>query len=602
MLESHDRVARLRLHAGQAGASVRLAETLAGASLHPPELPVDAILLIRRLDVTWAVEQAPGARAAQLQRRVGDTLARAVRPALEPVPADADVIVFSSRAEMLACLALDGLARQGGWWWALLGASFVPGRFVAAWTEAPELLPAVLGLLAGRDQLRPVLAQVSAREGRRLQRAVIEAFGLPGLLPGLEQVPDAAPLPGRGAPAELPAGPWQAWSAELRVAWLPPPVALFAGVALGLQRAESSVRGLRFAHEVSLWAAAVATSGTQAPIRDTDDTRLASAIADTAAPLAPEPAPPEHATFAPMSAPALAVVSLEPRAVDERSRVAEPDEAAIAAMPAPLPLRTIEPPDRIAVAPASVTGDPPAAPPFADPEAPNSVDISRTREVRAEAPIDATPPIAALAPACSGPELAAPTLTPARNLADSSVALPVTGVKTALGGSFYLINVALALDLYGDFTRPLHPGSEVSLWDVLAELTARLLAAPAPGDALWSVLAGLAGRPRRTPIAGDPRMCTPDDFAPPAAAWPPERREAWFSQLEQRVHDLLAPAIRLPPATWLRQPAEIRLCETGLDIHYALADHPIEVRLAALDRDPGWIPAAGRDVRFRYDA
>jgi len=38
-----------------------------------------------------------------------------------------------------------------------------------------------------------------------------------------------------------------------------------------------------------------------------------------------------------------------------------------------------------------------------------------------------------------------------------------------------------------------------------------------------------------------------------------------------------------------------------VDVIFALADLPIEVRLGGLDRNPGWVPAAGRVITFHYD-
>ena len=50
-----------------------------------------------------------------------------------------------------------------------------------------------------------------------------------------------------------------------------------------------------------------------------------------------------------------------------------------------------------------------------------------------------------------------------------------------------------------------------------------------------------------------------------------------------------------------RHRARVRVTETHLDVHFALADLPIEIRIAGLDRDPGWVPAAGRYVKFHYE-
>jgi len=49
------------------------------------------------------------------------------------------------------------------------------------------------------------------------------------------------------------------------------------------------------------------------------------------------------------------------------------------------------------------------------------------------------------------------------------------------------------------------------------------------------------------------------------------------------------------------QSARIRVTETHLDVRFTLARLPIQVRLAGLDRNPGWVPAAGRFIAFHYD-
>jgi hypothetical protein len=55
-----------------------------------------------------------------------------------------------------------------------------------------------------------------------------------------------------------------------------------------------------------------------------------------------------------------------------------------------------------------------------------------------------------------------------------------------------------------------------------------------------------------------------------------------------------------PALVLCAQRASILLTEVHLDIFFALSEHPVDIRLAGLDRDPGWVPAAGRFVRFHY--
>jgi hypothetical protein len=47
--------------------------------------------------------------------------------------------------------------------------------------------------------------------------------------------------------------------------------------------------------------------------------------------------------------------------------------------------------------------------------------------------------------------------------------------------------------------------------------------------------------------------------------------------------------------------AAVRLTGTHLDVTFLLARLAIEVRVAGLDRNPGWVPAAGRYVAFHYE-
>jgi hypothetical protein len=49
------------------------------------------------------------------------------------------------------------------------------------------------------------------------------------------------------------------------------------------------------------------------------------------------------------------------------------------------------------------------------------------------------------------------------------------------------------------------------------------------------------------------------------------------------------------------RPARVLASATRVDVFFSLADLPVEVRLSGIDRDPGWVPAAGRSVAFHYE-
>lgn len=86
---------------------------------------------------------------------------------------------------------------------------------------------------------------------------------------------------------------------------------------------------------------------------------------------------------------------------------------------------------------------------------------------------------------------------------------------------------------------------------------------------------------------------------------PPALRR-WCRWLAPYVYVRLAKALGTTAGEALgslvcRLPARLCVTPTHLDAHFALADLPIEIRLAGLDRDPGWLPAAGRYVRFHFE-
>jgi hypothetical protein len=45
----------------------------------------------------------------------------------------------------------------------------------------------------------------------------------------------------------------------------------------------------------------------------------------------------------------------------------------------------------------------------------------------------------------------------------------------------------------------------------------------------------------------------------------------------------------------------VHLSAARVDVVMPLEQLPVVVRLAGLDRDPGWVPRARRDVRFHFE-
>jgi hypothetical protein len=237
-------------------------------------------------------------------------------------------------------------------------------------------------------------------------------------------------------------------------------------------------------------------------------------------------------------------------------------------------------------------------------------------------------------------------------------------VRTRLGGLFFLVNVAQSLELYGDFTTPLTRGIALDPWDFVTLVGRRLLRRP-PADPVWALLAELAGRGNDVPlgrgyaaprawrvppawlapfetdglwraIVAEDRLRVehPAGFAvvDVAAGRDPSARlrrelsryahagvltadaeprpqatplERWTDWVTDYVRARLALALRCPPravaAGLLRVHAWIDVTSGRVDVRFPLEESRVDVRLAGLDRDPGWVPAAGRILAFHFE-
>jgi hypothetical protein len=78
--------------------------------------------------------------------------------------------------------------------------------------------------------------------------------------------------------------------------------------------------------------------------------------------------------------------------------------------------------------------------------------------------------------------------------------------------------------------------------------------------------------------------------------------EQWLDWIVPYVRARLRRALESdePALLVCAQPASILSTDVHLEVFFALPAHPLEIRLAGLDRDPGWVPAAGRFIRFHY--
>lgn len=677
---------------------LRLERALSSADLHPPGLPRSAVLCVRRLSGRRAhALLAAGAgryALADWQRAVAaavEQLARrAASPARGPVPANAEAVVFRDQAELLACLAADCCdeAAPARWWWrSLFGGRDAAAAMLSAWLDAPEHVPAALGRLAASGRLVAFARRLGEGEARALRRAVVQKFGLRELHAALEapaareEAPAARGDAAAGETAEgrvdvsshapsAPApAPWEREAPELRGYGLGREQACAAGVGLMLLRAPARARSSSFARLVTDWLTAAPSPPAPAPTRQTEApaapvTPREVGVADAPPPrdIRPEArASSEAAVFDGRVPEGEAGLGDAPPEAAPRGVVTE---ARGGAEPAPRDAGS----DALSVESAANGGggQPPAERGGAAPrsaEAPRVGEVAAVSEPRGAGEVRAG---GAAAVSDEPFEVVAPAV------------VYEARIQTGFGGLFYLINVGLRLNLYGDFTTPLSPGLSLSVWDFLALLGRRLCGGRVEEDAVWALLARLAGRREGEgpghDFAPDEEWRVPPAWLAPFAgggAWEwaaaggrlrvrhpagflvldvplgarRTRREVgrrlaqeleayggrsdvtlrpaesedfegarefadegaalgrWLGRLAPYVSARLRVALGTDEAARLlcEQRARVSVSETRLDVTFALERLPLEVRLAGLDRDPGWVPAAGRRVAFHYE-
>jgi hypothetical protein len=685
------------VNAQRRGASApRLRHALAALDLHPRSLSPHAVVCLRRLRAPMPENFAAGIEddTARLRTWAAATagvletfIRQAARPAEGFVPAGAECVVFNDRAEVLACLAedwCDGRA-HARWWWRTLFAQpdlDAPARLLL---RTPEYVPAAFAHLAARRRLVDFAQKLNDAEARALLDGLVTRFALPALAAVLADAGWSEPArthagatDERGesgaAKRDARAAPWPDLVPKHQAATLRPARQALLGVGLMLQHAPSRVRTQGFAQAVRDWlggqddgqAQAAHVSARSESSSSTGGARSAE-VAAAAEPTTNEPARgvahdgaaqprvrASDATVADVSSRAAtaadeASASTGARANAQETRAADSTQSSVARELLSQPESGQE--EQLFGAPERTASDAERRPAAIAVE-----DDACANEARE---------LSELAPAESEPDLRAGASV------EQFVVPPLAQTETRYGGIFFLINLALYLELYGDFAAPLAPCLPLPVWDFVALLGERLLGEELRDDAVWSLLAELAGRDARiepgedfvpadewrVPVAwleslpttgawswscarGRLRVKHPSGFLvldlprddrraarqltselqayagrytdKPVRVWRGIRldgrtpRERWFERLAAYVGARLRLALGQESAGAASRllcalHARVAATATHVDVFMSLADLPVEVRLSGLDRDPGWLPAAGRFVAFHFD-
>jgi hypothetical protein len=570
-------VQKLRVHLPTSGGDLApRVKTLVGvADLAPRNMPARAILIVRRFGRDLpALTAMPGQLMPprDWQRTVSDRMdsiaARAAHPANGAVPPEAEAVWFDDRAQMMACAAKDWLAGIAGsrWWWQwLFGRGESPNVVPQLWVESPQYAPAAMELLAERRAAVPFVNRLGDGVPRKLLRGIARAFSLVHLdrilaALGSERPSESAPraaverahiIPAAQAAPTLPQSPipapWLEWISEAEAPeWMRKEARLLLATCLLLKRAPGIARKRSFATRVA--ACMVSTEAKR------DVSRFAPANEPTPGSARRDPASESAATEAPETRPQREIEATTLRRTEllpgaqtlQASQIQPPASPTRAATPGAQPGAFVEP---------------------VHTEHPEPQQTSSAQAEAAPAPPDAT-------------------VTSSVLRQRSPTAPILQEIATSFGGVFFLINAGIGLGYYGDFTTPASPGLDLPIWDFLA-LFGRELGGPVlEEDAVWPLLADLAGRER--------------DCRPGIGY------EDWFREQLPVVRARLMLALGLDNESrmaeiLLARRASVILTPSHIDVVFPLQDHPIEIRLGGLDRDPGWVPAAGRYILFHFE-
>lgn len=700
-----------RLHVGYVGldalaARLHLSRLLAGTQLNSFGLAPSAIVCIGklrdprlgslRLDHT-ATHTPPEWRDA-LQSLIGSVIRGGVYPAREVVPTDAQCVIFADRAELLACLASDLCEGRlfAHWWWRSLFKQTPDRRAILdALNSSAEYVPGALALLA-RDGKAVVLAStLSEDEARTLLSAVMHKFGLRELASALDaafaeasRALDAAPTivevqtrAPRAEPAQrLTRAPWAEFTPESEEPQLHASARCLLGVSLTIARAPAILRRAEFAPRAFAWTRAALTV---AASEVASSTAGAQASAQASVVEAARHTSKDHTTTpSPRVGEAREAASGARARTDGQAVESSADEIKSASVPTSISRDAATSERRT----RSVSTPPDKQPAYTSDNAREASDASSQI---ARTPSRVRTDFVPLEPICDAVELSSGALEEKDRRVASRVVAPAkmhearpnalseafalaTQIETSYGGLFFLVNLALFLDLYGDFTAPAARGLPLDVWDFVA-LTGRKLAGKrVERDAVWSLLARLSGREEGTePGEG---FAPTDEWRVPVEWLKPfsrEREWLWSAaegrlrvrhpagflvvdvalrtkdarrQLAREMRPYREASARLrlrrvetikrtrggtPRARWLERfaayararlhlalgtraartlarvllerRARVFVTASHVDVVMSLAELPVEVRFAGLDRDPGWLPAAARHVAFHFE-
>jgi hypothetical protein len=561
----------------------RIGHLLRSAALSPSALPPSAILIVRTFHsqepatgwLNYKSIYLPTEWQESATRDLDKLAARAARPAWAFVPGSAQAVLFADYAELLACLAQDWLHGnlRTNWWWSTFLKHSTPEESVChEWMQSPEFLPAALEILAARQCAAVFVQRLRDPVVLRLLDDVVTSFAVPRQAQADDSL-ESSTLSMEKHVTKQADESWLPLVPEAVTRDLAPAKRILLAQGLMLRRAPALARAFSFQQQLArwwLWEEHVdELYAEQEPRAEEESDEARATIASKNSALYAPPLPSDQQSNA------------MPLAADRIQDVRTSWDISVP----PSEFATTKIPD------LTMPG-------------PHAVD-----------------PVA-----CEKTIEAFPLTTP-------------SSIQTAFGGIFFLLNVALGLKLYADFTCPRGGNLELDVWDFLYLLGGRFVSPEKHAEAVFDLLTKLSGRTTgqepgehfdppdnwRVPpewlsafpepfeqqevvCEGRRRLYHPAGFlvsdeACDSAIPPTKPLQRWLNWITAYVEARLKRALgREDAARFLCSiPARVDFTSTHLDVTYPLDLYPVEIRTAGLDRDPGWIPAAGRFVAFHFE-
>lgn len=549
-------------------------------------LPPQSLLFVSRFDVAvpWgALSRLPDFELRERVRastsaRLRDIAERAVHPARGGVATDATAVVFADEAELLACLAKDGLNDQlHRWWWRALLRRGWPD-WTLEFVKRPHAVPAALTLLE----------QMALRE-----RAVVTLKTRVELvdLVRSESVPSRSAA---FATASLSMGEAVRCDDEPTRS----DRTMFVG---GIEPSDEAVVLARRDFAQSGYIGSALGPDGAGDLRGADGAtatiRHGAAVAAAAADRSPEPAretmPAVWSDQSPFEPPATSV-GVAPRLKEVSTGAGANWGAPVGVARIEIALPCVDEHSSGVEAAAFIHGGQPEA---------VSADVSASSSTGVAWHLATSTSVQ-----CAG----------RAQVEDRQGPGPERGVqpvRTRWGGLFFLVNVLLAQGLYPDFTRPRDRGFPIPMWRLLALIGRRLIGRRFCADPIWSMLLALdeawVGNPEQpletfwSPPNGtlEPRFQA--RLTAPAHRHEPEPVVHWVGTfvawLRRSSADQLGWTVGQVGRRLAAIPAAVWITPGAMVVTMPLDALPVELRLAGFDRDPGFLPTTSRTLRFVFE-